>query len=496
MNNIIQYLQETCIKRFEEIQISLYQDPTQLAKFITDIEEEVKKLGVMVVQETLETMDAEIKKSLKRRLHWVVESSDEKQLITSLGTVRFKKTLYTSKDSKDENGKEIMCYLLDKTLGLSENQRITDDAVAKVYEEAVQTSYRRGGEAVNNDDSVSKEAVKDLLHKTKFPANFQIPENKKKVDYLYIDADEDHFSLQFKEKKGDLEKNENGRKLNGAITKLIYVYEGIEPDAPKSKRNHLVNPHYFCRGTDDNTSLWDEVYAYIDATYDISSIKKIYLNSDGGAWIKAGFKRIAGIQYVLDEFHLSKYILKMTSHMLDSQSDARMEVCRTIRECEKKDFKELVERLKGYTEKENELKKITEAAEYIESNWAAAKRRLWKKDGIEACSAEGHVYHVLSSRMSTPALGWSRLGAHQMAHLREYYYNDGDMLALAKFQHEEQKKAVGMESDILSAAEVIRTELMQRSNQEKVYGKYHDLMTHTWSSQTRTRYSLYINHWF
>lgn len=83
-----------------------------------------------------------------------------------------------------------------------------------------------------------------------------------------------------------------------------------------------------------------------------------------------------------------------------------------------------------------------------------------------------------------------------MAHLREYYYNDGDMLALAKFQHEEQKKAVGMESDILSAAEVIRTELMQRSNQEKVYGKYHDLMTHTWSSQTRTRYSLYINHWF
>ena len=169
--------------------------------------------------------------------------------------MRFKKTLYTSKDSKDENGKEIMCYLLDKTLGLSENQRITDDAVAKVYEEAVQTSYRRGGEAVNNDDSVSKEAVKDLLHKTKFPANFQIPENKKKVDYLYIDADEDHFSLQFKEKKGDLEKNENGRKLNGAITKLIYVYEGIEPDAPKSKRNHLVNPHYFCRGTDDNSSI-------------------------------------------------------------------------------------------------------------------------------------------------------------------------------------------------------------------------------------------------
>ena len=496
MNNIIQYLQETCIKRFEEIQEELFKDPTQFAKFVIDIDAEVKKLGIMVVQETLETMDAEIQKSLKRRLHWEVESHDKKQLMTSLGTIRFKKTLYRFKDRKDENGKEIMCYLLDKTLGLTPNQRMTDDATAKIYEEAVQTSYRRGGEAVSNDDSVSKEAVKDLLHKTKFPPNFQIPEQKKKVDYLYIDADEDHFSLQFKEKKGDLEKNEKGRKLNGAITKLIYVYEGIETDAPKSKRNHLVNPHYFCRVTDENAVLWDEVYAYIDATYDIQSIKKIYLNSDGGAWIKAGFKRLEGIHYVLDEFHLSKYILKMTAHMLDSQADAREEVCKTIREKEKKDFKELVERLKGYTEKESELKRIGESAEYIESNWAAAKRRLWKKDGLAACSAEGHVSHVLSSRMSTLPLGWSKHGAHQMAHLREYYYNRGDMLELAKYQREKLPEAVGAEKDILSSAAIMRSEIVERSKEQREYGKYHDAMTHTWSAQTRTRCNLYVNHWF
>ncbi len=32
------------------------------------------------------------------------------------------------------------------------------------------------------------------------------------MDYLYIDADEDHYALQFQEKKGDLEVSENGRK--------------------------------------------------------------------------------------------------------------------------------------------------------------------------------------------------------------------------------------------------------------------------------------------
>lgn len=496
MNNIIQYLQETCIKRFEKIQEELYENPTQFTKFVTDIDNEVKKLGVMVIQDTLETMDIEIKKSLRRRLHWKVESTDNKQLITSLGTVHFKKTLYTHKTSRNEENKEIMCYLLDKTLGFTENQRITDDAIAKIYKEAVQTSYRRGGEAVNNDDTVSKEAVKDLLHKTKFPKNFQIPKQKKKVDYLYIDADEDHFSLQFKNKKGDLERNEYGRKLNGAITKIIYVYEGIEPEAPKSKRNHLINTHYFCRGTDDNEKLWDEVYEYIDATYDVSAIKQIYLNSDGGAWIKAGYKRFEEVQYVIDEFHLSKYVLKLTSHMLDSQYDARIEVCETIREKTKEDFEELVERLKAYIDKETDLKKIDDAAKYIKDNWSAAKRRLWKKDGVMACSAEGHVSHVLSSRMSTLAMGWSRLGAHQMAHLREYFYNGGNMLELAKYQREEIPVAAGAENEILSSTAIIRSEMMGKSRHERELGKYNDAIMHTWSRQTKKQFSLYISHWF
>ena len=40
--------------------------------------------------------------------------------------------------------------------------------MVKVYEEAVQTSYRRGGESVNESDSISKTAVKDMLHKQNF----------------------------------------------------------------------------------------------------------------------------------------------------------------------------------------------------------------------------------------------------------------------------------------------------------------------------------------
>ena len=63
-----------------------------------------------------------------------------------------------------------------------------------------------------------------------FPRNEEKPEKKKEVEYLYIEADEDHVSLQFREKKGDLVENENHQKNNCLITKLVYVHEGIEKE--------------------------------------------------------------------------------------------------------------------------------------------------------------------------------------------------------------------------------------------------------------------------
>ena len=83
-----------------------------------------------------------------------------------------------------------------------------------------------------------------------------------------------------------------------------------------------------------------------------------------------------------------------------------------------------------------------------------------------------------------------------MAHLREYYYNGGNMLELAEYQHEELPVAVGAENDVLSFAEIMRTEIAGRSKKEKELGKYSKAISNSWSSQTQKRYSLYINHWF
>lgn len=101
-------------------------------------------------------------------------------------------------------------------------------------------------------------------------------------------------------------------------------------------------------------------------------------------------KRIAGITYVLDEFHLEKYLIKLTSHMKDSREDALDELRTAIRSKSKQDFEEIVERLKECLEDEAGLKRIAAARDYILSNWMAAKLRLRHQNGVKVSSTEGH----------------------------------------------------------------------------------------------------------
>lgn len=495
MSSSIQFFSEVCIQRFIDLEESLYKDPSSFSEYIAGIQETVNSLGVKVIEETLEEMDQMICNSPNRKKHWHIEDHDKKDLLTSLGKVTFSKTLYVHKENRKPDGKQEMCYLLDKALGFTENERMTDEVKARVYKEAVQTSYRRGGATVSSEDIISKSAVKELLHKTKFPSNYTIPKKKKVVDYLYIEADEDHFHLQFQNQKGDLEVGKNNRKNNGAITKLIYVHEGVVPERPGSKRYRLAGAHYFCRGTKQpNADLWREIYDYMDATYDLERVKKIYINSDGGNWIKEGVKSIVGAKFVLDEFHLRKYVSKMVRHMLDTEN-AKNDVYRTIQSENKEAFLRLVDNLKSHTKEADVLARIDDGADYITKNWSAAKTRLQRNFGVVGSSTEGHVYHILSKRMSTDPLGWSRHGAEQMARLLEYYFNNGDMLELAQYQKAVLPVAAGAEELSLSASEMLKTESHYRSKLQKEYAKYSDVMSASLDLQKRKQYYFYTNRW-
>ena len=357
----------------------------------------------------------------------------------------------------------------------------------------MQTSYRRCGEETSILDTVSKQTVMKKIHALRFPPEDEALEEKKVVKALFIDADEAHVSLQYRNKKGDLTRNDNGRKNNSVIEKLVYCYEGIEEETPGSKRHRLINPHYFCSDSagEDNKSFWERIYAYIDSHYDMGQLEKIYINGDGGAWMEEGKKGIAGVVVTMDEFHLQKYLTKITSHLMDSRFDAISELRKIIMHKNKKEFNDYVDYVKSDL-RENDLKTeegIEAGRAYILNNWMPCKVRLGSRRKLPGCSAEGHVSHVLASRMTSRPMGWSKRGAGQMGRLRAYYYNGGDMLELVRFQRQELKEAVGYEMTYCSVPEILKSE----TNRHYELGKYMASMQGSLSDDIRKKLKI-IHH--
>ncbi len=65
----------------------------------------------------------------------------------------------------------------------------------------------------------------------------------------------------------------------------------------------------------NSEELWLEVSKYIDEVYDISKVETIYLSGDGAVWIKQGLTWIPKSKFVLDNYHLNKYIKAATAHL-------------------------------------------------------------------------------------------------------------------------------------------------------------------------------------
>ena len=262
----IQQFQTEGVKNLEKVFINYSADMTKIAEMVKGVTDSVIRLGLSMIEEELEMYDTFLRENKQARSEWYIERRDKTTLLTSLGSITYHKTLFKNKFTGKYE------YLLDRVMGIGKHERMTEDVVAKLLEEAVQTSYRKGGlSACITEECVSKETVMNKLHALEFPKNTEKPEEKKVVDYLYIDADEDHISLQFREKKGDLVKSENHRKNNNAIAKLVYIYEGIEKEALLSKRHKLINPYYFSRVCDGeaNQKFWDEIFEYVDNHYEL-----------------------------------------------------------------------------------------------------------------------------------------------------------------------------------------------------------------------------------
>lgn len=461
----IQQFQTEGIKKLEKVFCGYASDLTKVAEMVQGVTDSVIKLGLSMIAEEWESYDTLLHDRKDLRPGWRVIRRDEVTKLTSLGEVRYKKTYFHNPQTGER------CYLLDRLMGLAPGERLTEDAVARIYEEAAESSYRKGGmNASISRVAVSKETVMEKLHSLQFPET-EHPEEKKQVKTLYIDADEDHVALQYLEKKGDT----RGALKHTFMPKLVYVYEGIQAEG---NRHELLGVKYFgggYEGTQGTERLWKEVYDYISGSYDEEVLECIYVNGDGAEWIRTGAKVHAKAKFVLDRYHMHKYIIAATSHLGDSVQDARSEIWRAINGKRKKEAGEVFDRIMGVTQTESRQKAVEASKSYILGHWSAIMNGVRnRKDDIH-CSAEGHISHIYADRMSSRPLGWSKTGADKMARLRVYKKNGGDMLGLVRYQKQKLPKAAGMEEVICSAEEVLRSERENR----KAQGAFSDLPVYT-----------------
>jgi hypothetical protein len=399
--NIIQEALEIIIIAYQENLQKALSGNINFNEFTKNLETELHKAGTLMVGEALETLDRTVKESKDRKKNWYVERiKDINSLATTMGLVTYKRTYYTHKKTKE------YAYLSDELVGIETHQRKDLNVATMLVSKATDKSYQQVADETSFCGIHSKTTVMNEIRKLGAIPNEAVAIDKTKRDtpILYIEADEDHVALQ------------NGSK---DIVKIIYVHEGRQKIS--KGRNKLLNVRYFTGAKQSSEELWLDVAKYIDEAYNSETITKVFISGDGAFWIKEGLNWIAKSEFVLDKFHLAKYIRAATAHL----DYTREPLWNYIYQGMKNATEELFDIMLSNTEDQHKRKVILDAKKYVLNNWKAIQRQESRE--YIGCSAEGHVSHVLSDRLSSRPKGWSEDGMEQMARLRVFSFNGGDI---------------------------------------------------------------------
>lgn len=371
-----------------------------------------------------------------RQGKYKVQRNEMRTIVTSVGDVTFKNTYY--KRMKDEGG---YVSLLEDMIGLDKHERFSEEAEVLLLTEALKTSYQEATRVLPSKQQITKTTVMNKVHQLAEEVVFEAPEEKKQMKYLFIEADEDHVAEQHGVSS---EENKN------FISKLVYVYECKKDMKGSADKKELVNSFYFgglYPGQEGNEKLWSNVQDYINKTYDTEYLKRIFISGDGAAWIKNGADILDKALFCADKFHLMKYINHAAAQVLDEKEVAKNELWHLLyskKPNAKERFEEYTNRMMVVAKKPE---KVEELKKYVLGNWATIRRTLRNKL-VNGCSAESHVSHVLSDRLSSRPMGWSQTGADRMSKLRCYEKNYGreGIINLVRYSREQRKlRATGTE---------------------------------------------------
>ena len=374
------------------------------------LKRDLDELGRTMLEGLGSEIDEIILQSEERKTHWTVKRTRERAIKTVFGDVLLRRKYFQHKRTRK------YAHLADVYLKIDKYQRMSEQVKHNVVMRACDLSYAKSAEVVGMTAQTTSNLLKGI-RETELK-QYQIPEQKRRAETIFICADEDHIAVR---EKGSQQQY------------LVYVYDGIEE---VNDRRKLQNVHYFTqkqRGSSED--LWLEVTEYVYDVYDIDCIKKIFIMGDGARWIKQGLGWLPKSVFVLDKWHMTKYINGACSALQGiEREEFHSMLWRSIKLCDKSQFLTTVTQMEQLVQDEKQLVKIELMKLYLSNNWKGIRNQKQLQHG---CSAEGHVSHILSARLSSRPMVWSAEGANKISLLRTYRANGGDIFSL-NLQSDEQ----------------------------------------------------------
>jgi hypothetical protein len=323
--------------------------------------------------------------------------------MTAIGPIPYKRTYFKDKET---NG---AVYLLDHIIGVNSYERVGAHLSARLVQEAGSMSFERSSRTVTGG-AVSRQTVRNKVMRTDELA-FVPQRSPLTPETLHIFADEDHVPMQ------------DGRSSN---VNLITVTEGSRKVC--KGRNELIEPMHVQGYKVKPEEHWEYVSSLCAEKYDMAKVKQVFIHGDGAGWIKNGTDYFACAAHVLDEYHLNKYMKKLTSGAVCEQYGKSLwkaikEDDRAGFECHVQEIAEEMGRLDAAGVLTKKVNTVRDAGAYILSNWDAIQRR--REKGMQGSCTEGLISHVLSERLSRNPMGWSEAGLSQMSMIRVFTANGG-----------------------------------------------------------------------
>ena len=426
-----------------------------IAEFTEDLVKEFAVLGTKMTELVIGYAEEEIFKLKDRKEQFESLEIDNRTIVSIFGEIRYKRRYYKNKETNRK------VYLTDEFLGIRQKERLLDNVKERLLNEAIESSYEKAGEKAAYGVKISKQEVKNQIEELDLDSTlYEENMEKKLVKELYIIADEDHVHLQ----KGGISE-----------PRVVIVYENA---ISNGKRIELSNKRHF-GGVYSNRidDLWDEVSRYIECNYDTEYLEKVYIQGDGASWIKTGLEWITNGVYILDKFHMTKAINGIVGR-ITKENGKEVELYKkrlydAIKSLDFEEFKDICYEILSEEMQGSLRKRKEKLMNYILNNIDGITNLYRNSEKLHGCSAEGHISHILSARMSSRPMGWKIRNVNNMSKLRLLREDNISVKEIL----DKQKKVIKLE-EYKEIKEKVKKKLNKNINFNPValpimkYGKY------------------------